>query len=108
MSRPTTARHTDKPTITPGQHPHQLWLQQTTKKSAQPHHHTKTGLNPQKLPARSEIPTVTSSRSGRPPTRRETGGPPTGHRSTPAPNPADVCYRTLLVSRRVPVRRLRL
>src|SRR6202167_2045141 len=51
MSRPTTARHTDKPTTPPGQHPHQLWLQQTTKKSAQPHHHTKTGLSPQKLPS---------------------------------------------------------
>ena len=28
-------------------------------------------------------------RSGRPPTRRETGGPPAGHRSTPADNPTD-------------------
>ena len=34
--------------------------------------------------ATSEIPTATSSRSGKPPTKRETGGPPTGHQSTPA------------------------
>jgi hypothetical protein len=39
--------------------------------------------------ATSEIPTVTSSRSGKPPTHRETGGPPTGHRSTPAGNPTE-------------------
>src|SRR5579863_8228574 len=34
-------------------------------------------------------PTVTSSRSDKPPTHRETGGPPTGHRSTPAGNPTE-------------------
>ena len=39
--------------------------------------------------ATSEIPTVTSLRSGKPPTHRETGGPPTGHRSTPAGNPTE-------------------
>ena len=36
--------------------------------------------------ATSEILTATSSRSGKPPTHRETGGPPSGRRSTPADN----------------------
>jgi catechol 2,3-dioxygenase-like lactoylglutathione lyase family enzyme len=40
-----------------------------------------------------EIPTVTSSRSGKPPTHRETGGPPTGHRSTRAGNPTEPVLR---------------
>jgi hypothetical protein len=39
--------------------------------------------------APSEIPTLTRSRSGKPPTHREIGGPPTGYRSTPAGNPTE-------------------
>jgi catechol 2,3-dioxygenase-like lactoylglutathione lyase family enzyme len=39
----------------------------------------KRSSTPTRSVATSEIPTVTSSRSGRPPTHRETGGPPTGH-----------------------------
>ena len=40
--------------------------------------------------ATSEIPTVTSSRSGKPPNHKETGGLLTGHRSIPACNPTEL------------------
>ena len=40
--------------------------------------------------ATSKIPTATSSRSGKPPTHKETGGRPTGHRSNRRGNPTEL------------------